>query len=166
MSVVNDSGSISSEDWNTIIQSEFQQFGEYEPAIGPNFRTTADFVFDALQGKSRPDTPMAPIQAWECRIGGSRFFVPPTSISVTQTFQTGSAGAALRQQSPVRFNSGHSETIVNMSLYFPTHDTIWGFEGNSLDINFDTAWDSIIDRYMSSLRGLITQFKYSSYSPS
>lgn len=150
----------------TVDSTTIKAFGpQFEPAFGPGFKTTADLLNDQLVSNSRPNNPMEQVQPWECRVGGSKFFVPPINIRVAQTFRASDRGGAIRQQTPVRFNTGHSETIIAMTLYFPTDDTIWGFDGSTLTINFDNESDAVIDRYMSSLRGLVTQFKYSPILP-
>lgn len=123
----------------------------------------------------RADNPPSPVMPWEMRIGCARFSVPPINVKVSQTFQVGSlSGGVIRQQSAPKFNSGHSETVVSMTLYFPTHESIFGLWGKDLTegagsktINFDdTATDDEeIDHFLSSLRGLITQFKYAPFLP-
>lgn len=158
--------SSSAADAQAVISAQVQAFGSsFQPAIGPGYKTTQEYLTEEIDGASRPYSPMGLVQPWECRIGGSRFYVPPIAINVSTNYATGSAGAALRQQAPVRFNSGHSETVINMTLYFPTHDTIWGFSGDSITIDFDNGPDDVIDTYMSSLRGLITEFKYTPILP-
>jgi len=149
-------------------------------------------IFLRNNGKFREDTGPALTKPYQCRIGGSTFFVPPTSISVHQGFTAGSlSGGTLRQQNSSKTNLGHSETSITVSLYFPNHETIWGFKGDTArDIDFFN-WDPnpiirkdlsgpagdkyqtvrslvpdyVIDSYLSSLRGLITQFKYSPILP-
>lgn len=135
--------------------------GKFKPFI----RFPAFEVNNALKSIDRKNTEPPPIEAWECRIGGSRFIVPPINISVNQQFKAGSMGGGLRQSSSPKFNSGHSETMISMTLYFPNHESIWGFEGLATSIDFDNAEDSVIDRFMSSLRGLIAQFKYAPFLP-
>lgn len=147
-------------------KQQFKVMGnDLEPAMGEGFLNTTKKLEKALHSYFREDTPPSPIEAWECRIGGSKFFVPPTSIAVHQQWKTGSLGGAIRQSTSVKFNSGHSETAIVMRLFFPTHETIWGFDGNTMTLNFDTDDDAIIDKYMSSLRGLVTQFKYAPFLP-
>ena len=145
---------------------QFKVMGEdLEPAMGEFYLNTTRKLAQALENYYRSDVPMAPIQAWECRIGASRFFIPPTSIGVSQKWRTGSMGGAIRQSTSVKFNSGHADTIITMRLYFPTAETIWGFDGERLEIDFDSDNESIIDTYASSLRGLITQFRYAPFLP-
>jgi hypothetical protein len=133
-------------------------------------------------GKFRKDELPKPLQKWQCRVGASTFYVPPTSINVTQVFQTSSlGGAAIRQPNSPKMNMGHSETMVEMTIYFPTHESIWGFDGDSASLDFQN-WDPLtntdsdesettgmtdkeIDKYLSSLRGLVTQFKYTPFLP-
>lgn len=141
-------------------------------------------------GKFRQDTPPPAIARWQCRIGAATFLVPPTNINVSQSFYSGSiTGGAIRQPNSPKTNLGHSDTNITMSLIFPNHESIWGFKGDkkNLDIfNWDPnpvvredipdvlgnkqvpgvdVPDSVIDYYLSSLRGLITQFKYSPILP-
>ena len=121
----------------------------------------------------RPDNGPATTFPWEMRIGAARFFVPPVDVKVSQHFGVGSlSGGALRQATSPKFNSGHSETAIQVTLYFPTAESIWGIKDadkKSLkDLNFDdikVSSDEDIDFYLSSLRGLITQFKYAPFLP-
>lgn len=131
-------------------------------------------------GRRRNDNPPAQLAHWQCRIGASTFYVPPTSISVSQTMTASSlAGAAIRQPNSPKMNMGHSETMISMTLYFPTHESIWGFDGDRAEWSFN-EWDpesnafveannpvsdKIIDKYLSSLRGLVTQFRYTPFVP-
>lgn len=139
-------------------------------------------------GKFRDDTAPAAIAPWQMRIGGSTFLVPPLSVSVSQEFHTTSlTGGAIRQQNSPKTNIGHSDTNITVNLVFPTHESIWGFKGTSADLDFynwdpepftikspvlgqsrvagNTVPDEVIDYYLSSLRGLITEFKYSPILP-
>jgi len=119
-----------------------------------------------------------PVFPWECRIGASRFVVPPLNINVSQQGRAGSlTGGALRQQIAPKFNSGHSETMITMTLYFPNQESIWGgdmdatsfldsSDGEKIDINFDADGnEEEVDRFLSSLRGLVAQFKYAPFLP-
>lgn len=149
----------------------------------------ADYVLNR-PGKFRQDTAPTPLARWECRVGASKFLVPPTSINVSQSFQTGSlTGGAIRQSTSPKTNLGHSDTTITMQLIFPTHESIWGFKGDRADLdifNWDPSPvmrddipgvlgqaqvpsadvpDDVIDYYLSSMRGLITQFKYSPILP-
>ena len=138
--------------------------------LATNFLDTQSRVNDALRGTFREDTSPEPALPWELRIGSSRFSVPPINIDVSQSFRVGSlSGGALRQQSAPKFNSGHKETMITMTLYFPTHESIWGVydESGVTQIDFDNpdTSDAEIDRFLSSLRGLITQFKYAPFLP-
>lgn len=171
------------------LQETFEAFGEeFEPAFG--YTDTHERV-EAAFGESRDNVPPEAVNPWECRIGGSKFFIPPLSIEVSQVSKSGSlSGAALRQQSSPKFNTGHSETVINMTLYFASYEEIFGFEDEVFRINFDNApadlsgegWhpmdrklfnlgpkavedDKGIDRFLSSLRGLIAQFKYAPFLP-
>ena len=85
-------------------------------------------------GKFRDDQPPAQIAPYQCRIGASTFFVPPTSISVHQAFTSGSlTNGVLRAPNSPKMNLGHSQTEITMTLYFPNHETIWGFNGSKAE---------------------------------
>lgn len=157
-------------DPQAVVDAIFSVFGKsggvFTPAFGPDFENTATKLVSALQQNSRANVPPRPVQVWECRIGLTKLMVPPININVTNQFRTGSlAQGVLRQNTPPKFNSGHSETRISMTLYFPTHESIWGFDGDRLEIDFNNADDDVIDTYLSSLRGLITQFKYAPFLP-
>jgi endonuclease YncB( thermonuclease family) len=137
----------------------------FGPLYEPYVTTTEYDVLDYLKRFSREDTPPPGVNVWECRIGLSKFVVPPLNINVSKVFRAGAIGNALRQQSSPKFNSGHSETMISMTIYFPTHETIWGFEGDKLEVDFDKAPDHVIDSLASSLRGLVAQFKYAPFLP-
>jgi len=155
-------------------QEEFKNFGYridektgervyYEPAF--DFKATSERVKVAF-GKSRDNEKPEPIMPWEMRIGGSRFVVPPININVYQTFKAGSlSGGALRSNSSPKFNSGYSETTIDMTLYFPNQETIWGFEGDAIEVNFEKDDYQLVDRMLGSLRGLIAQFRYAPFLP-
>ena len=145
---------------------------EYMRAFGSGFKSAIggkNPLDDMLQFvKDREDDPAPePVNPWEMRIGAARFIVPPINIQVSQSFKSGSlTGGALRQQNSPKFNSGHSETAIAMTLYFPNHESIWGIgEADRLDIDFDKDDAVVVDRFISSLRGLITQFKYTPFLP-
>jgi hypothetical protein len=128
--------------------------------------TTRDKLGVWLQGHSRPDTTPASVLPWELRLGAARFSVPPINIDVSQGYHTGSlTGGVLRAKTSPKFNTGHMETMISMTLYFPTHETIWGFEGMESQFNWEEDTDDVIDEYLSSLRGLITQFRYAPILP-
>jgi len=121
----------------------------------------------------RPNNDPQPVQPWEMRIGGSKFFVPPIDVKVSQFFKTGSlTGGAIRQASSPKFNSGHSETAIQTTIYFPSLESIWGIitseEKPEVFLNFDDinkTSDKDVDYFLSSLRGLIAQFKYAPFLP-
>ena len=151
----------------TALAAEFSVFGDFfKPAFGSTFKTTAEYMADYMNTVSRDNSPPVSPNDWEMSIGACKFSVPPVNIQVSRSFQTGSmAGGAIRQIVPPKFNSGHSETTSGIKLYCPNQETIWGFDGPSLDIDFTKDSDGIVDRYLSSLRGLITAFRYSPILP-
>ena len=180
-------------------QDPYDLINEKLSAMGQGFTGYFDFLDTDKKlrnimlrpGKFREDFGPAQTMPYQCRIGGSTFFIPPTSITVHQGFKSGSlSGGVLRQPNSAKTNLGHSETSINMTLYFPNHEMIWGFKGDTgkdLDIfNWDPiptirkdtsqiadnvqvvkniVSDSVIDFYLASLRGLVTQFKYSPILP-
>lgn len=139
-----------------------KSFGEeFEPFL-PSDKTDLIAYMSTFE---RDNAPPPNVHPWECRIGLSRFLVPPINLSMTRTSQIANIGGGLRAGSTPKFNSGHSESVLSLTLYFPTHESIWGFEGTKAEIDFDHDSEEVIDRYMSSLRGLVTQFKYAPFLP-
>jgi hypothetical protein len=111
------------------------------------------------------------------RLGAANFYVPPISIDVNSQFKTGSlTGGAIRQKSSPKFNAGYKQTSVNLKLFFPNYEEIWGItiDGvkevkltNDFKIDFKVGGESEekIDKFLSSLRGLIAAFKYAPILP-
>lgn len=163
-------------------------FEHYFQALGEEMQSANDLVgtkdrIDENLPRERPNTPPEVVNAWECRIGGCKFYVPPLSISVDQVYKAGSvSGAALRQDKSPKFNTGHRETMITMRLYFPNYKSVFGYEAAAdqaknfvysnndiedaiFDIDFDNDDDGKIDEFLSSLRGLIAQFKFAPFLP-
>lgn len=141
----------------------FRQFGE-----GYTAAALVDDTDDRLRAiidsrvKRENEAPL-PVAPWECRIGLSRFFVPPINISVSRTNKVGSlTGSALRQPNSPKYNSGHTETVINMTLYFPNREEVFG-DGQTINFNKDDP--ATIDKFLSTFRGLIAQFKYAPFLP-
>ena len=111
------------------------------------------------------------------RLGAANFYVPPISIQVNSQFKTGSlTGGAIRQKSSPKFNAGYKQTSINLKLFFPNYEEIWGItiDGvkevkltNDFKIDFKVGGESEekIDKFLSSLRGLIAAFKYAPILP-
>ena len=120
-----------------------------------------------------PNTP----DNFHLRLGAANFYIPPVSIDVNSSFKTGSlTGAAIRQKNSPKFNSGYKETSIRMRLFFPNYEEIWGLSVDALSkidlndtfkIDFKNGGDSEIkiDKFLSSLRGLVAAFKYSPILP-
>jgi len=120
-----------------------------------------------------PNTP----DNFHLRLGAANFYVPPVSIDVNSNFKTGSlTGAAIRQKNSPKFNSGYKETSIRMRLFFPNYEEIWGLSVDALSkidlndtfkIDFKNGGDTEIkiDKFLSSLRGLVAAFKYSPILP-
>jgi hypothetical protein len=120
-----------------------------------------------------PNTP----DTFHLRLGAANFYIPPISIDVNSNFKTGSlTGAAIRQKNSPKFNSGYKETSIRMRLFFPNYEEIWGLSVDALSridlndtfkIDFKNGGDSEIkiDKFLSSLRGLVAAFKYSPILP-
>lgn len=133
----------------------------------PNELDSRKRVYEKVLKNRRENTPPLSVSAWQCRIGLARFLVPPTNVTVTNTYKTSSlTGGTIRQSTSAKFNSGHSETIIDMRLYFPSSEQVWGIGGERrMEIDFNNDDDPKIDRFFSSLRGLIIQFKYAPFLP-
>lgn len=161
------------EDPDTKFAEAFMSVFSKEPlTMAADFQNTAEKIKKAFDTEfNRPDTMPAATMPWEMRIGGSKFFVPPIDVKVSQHFKTGSlSGGAIRQPTSPKFNSGHSETAVQITLYFPNLESIWGLKGDEWTsvLNFDNVGESSdedVDYFLSSLRGLIAQFKYAPFLP-
>lgn len=129
-----------------------------------------------------PDSP----DIFHLRLGAANFYVPPVSININTQFKTGSlTGGALRQKNSPKFNTGHRETVIGMRLFFPNYQEIWGLSldpdtsislNEDFEIDFRYAEDESgnrilgdseekIDKFLSSLRGLVAAFKYSPILP-
>lgn len=162
----------------------FKSFGtdaNGKPAFKPvwaikNF-TTAQKMEEAIRKIGTPaNNPPASPDIFHLRIGAANFYVPPVSISVNTGFKTGSmSGGAIRQKASPKFNSGYKETTVNIRLYFPNYEEIWGLSiddaskivlDSSYKINFKNPEDEQkVDKFLSSLRGLVAAFKYAPILP-
>ena len=129
-----------------------------------------DFPFRENIPPRKPDM-------FHLRLGAANFYVPPISISVNSNFKTGSlTGGAIRQKNTPKFNAGYKETIISMRLFFPNYEEIWGLSiddaasislDESFKIDFKNGGDDEekIDKFLSSLRGLVAAFKYSPILP-
>jgi hypothetical protein len=124
----------------------------------------------------RANIPPRSPDIFHLRLGAANFYVPPVSINVNSAFKTGSlTGGAIRQKNTPKFNAGYKETTVAIRLFFPNYEEIWGISiKNASNINLATDDFAIdfsadnedkIDKFLSSLRGLIAAFKYSPIIP-
>ena len=167
-----------------IIDQMFRSFGVdetgkavFKPVWAIENFTTAQKIQRAIERIGTPqNTPPATPDIFHLRIGAANFYVPPVSISVSTGFKTGSlTGGALRQKASPKFSSGHRETTINLRLYFPNYEEIWGInidDGSSISVNSDFKIDfrdpkdeQKVDKFLSSLRGLVAAFKYSPILP-
>jgi len=161
--------------------------GQQEFQLANEFKTTQKRIDDVLaRSPFRRDVAPENPDIFHLRLGAANFYVPPVSIDVNTRFKTGSlVGGALRQKNSPKFNSGYRETVVTMRLFFPNYSEIWGIdlEPNSsinLNDNFEIDFrygedkygnqklgdsDKKIDKFLSSLRGLVAAFKYSPILP-
>lgn len=129
-----------------------------------------DFPFRANIPPKKPDI-------FHLRLGAANFYVPPISVTVNSAFKTGSlTGGAIRQRNTPKYNAGYKETTISLRLFFPNYEEIWGMSiddasninlKESFKIDFKSSGDSEekIDKFLSSLRGLIAAFKYSPILP-
>ena len=160
----------------------FKSFGldkDGEPVFKPAWTlvNTGIRIQKALeQFPFRANIPPRTPDIFHLRIGASNFYVPPVSINVDSNFRTGSlTGGAIRQKNTPKFNTGYKDTTVSIRLYFPNYEEIWGVSivdaGNidltkdNFNINFTSDTEEKIDKFLSSLRGLIATFKSSPIIP-
>src|SRR5690606_26454361 len=109
--------------------------GTFTWAGSTKFKDTGEMIEDVFREYERANTAPAFTLPWEMRIGATKFAVPPINVNVYQSFKAGSlSGGAIRQMNTPKFNSGRSETMVEVTLYFPNQESVWGFEGDSLTI--------------------------------
>ena len=141
-----------------------------------NFKNTAERIKEVL--KKSPYraniSPQSP-DIFHLRLGAANFYVPPLSININTSFKTGSlTGGALRQKNTPKFNSGYKETSITMRLFFPNYEEIWGISvedasriqlKDNFVIDFNSNSDKKIDKFLSSLRGIVAAFKYSPFLP-
>ena len=167
-----------------IMENMFKSFGTDEEGNSvfqpiwaiENFLTSQkiDKVIKEM-GWNTSNAPASP-DVFHLRLGASNFYVPPVSINVNTGFQTGSlTGGAIRQKASPKFNTGYKDTTINLKLYFPNYEEIWGITIDdatrvTLNSNFhidfkDPAHEQKIDKFLSSLRGLIASFKYAPIIP-
>jgi len=167
-----------------ILKEMFESFGKNKDGTAAfqaswamqNFMTGINLE-KAIKKIGLPsDTPPATPDVFHLRLGGANFYVPPVSISVNTAFKTGSlTGGAIRQKSSPKFNSGYRETTINLKLYFPNYEEIWGMSiddaskivlNSDFKLDFSTTGDEAkIDKFLSSLRGLVAAFKYAPILP-
>jgi hypothetical protein len=125
----------------------------------------------------RQNIPPAAPDIFHLRIGASNFYIPPINIDVQTQFKVSSLGeGALRQKNTPKFNAGYKHTAISMQLYFPNYEEIWGISideaskiklKDNFTIDFSGVGDSDakIDKFLSSLRGLVAAFKYAPFLP-
>jgi len=167
----------------TFISSLEQAFGTVDGKTifehASRFNNTQKRIEEVLKNSPyraniAPESP----DIFHLRLGAANFFVPPLSIDVNTSFRTGSlTGAALRQKNTPKFNSGYKETTISMRLFFPNYEEIWGITiddaseivlRDNFEIDFkkgSKTSEAKIDKFLSSLRGLVAAFKYSPFLP-
>lgn len=110
------------------------------------------------------------------RLGAANFYVPPIKIDVGTTFKISSLGEqGLRQRTSAKYNAGYKHVQISMKLYFPNYEEIWGISikdaskinlKDNYKIDFKQAGnEDEIDKFLSSLRGMVAAFKYSPIIP-
>ena len=162
------------------LESAFGVNASGEPIFTLAFKidNTAQKIRKAIeQFPYRENIPPKKPDNFHLRLGAANFYVPPVSISVNSVFKTGSlTGGAIRQKNSPKFNAGYKETTISLRLFFPNYEEIWGLDiddaanihlDQSFKIDFKNGGDSEakIDKFLSSLRGLIAAFKYSPILP-
>jgi len=167
-----------------IITEMFRSFGTdkdgkavFKPVWAVDNFITAQKIEQAIKKIGFPTgTPPVSPDVFHLRIGASNFYVPPLSISVNTGYKTGSlTGGAIRQKASPKFNSGYKETSIAIKLFFPNYEEIWGISAqdaatmnlrSNIKIDFLNKKDQQrIDKFLSSLRGLIAAFKYAPILP-
>lgn len=125
----------------------------------------------------RQNIPPAAPDIFHLRIGASNFYIPPINIDVQTQFKVSSLGeGALRQKNTPKFNAGYRHTTISMQLYFPNYEEIWGIsideaskirlkDNFTLDFSGTGDNEEKIDKFLSSLRGLVAAFKYAPFLP-
>lgn len=132
-------------------------------------RALEDFPF-------RENIPPKTPDIFHFRLGAANFYVPPVSVNVSSQFKTGSlTSGAIRQKNSPKFNAGYKETTINVKLFFPNYEEIWGLSidgikditlNKDFKIDFKEAGnEEKIDKFLSSLRGLVAAFKYAPILP-
>lgn len=146
--------------------------------LAANYENTAKKMKAALDSSPYRENiqPTSP-DIFHLRLGASNFYVPPLTIDINTYFKTGSlTGGALRQKNSPKFNAGYKETSIRIKLFFPNYEEIWGIsiddaskitlnDNFQIDFGVDGSSNEKIDKFLSSLRGLIAAFKYSPFLP-
>ncbi len=153
-------------------ESVFELASNFQERIGTTSKKIAEVLTNSpYRPNSSPETP----DIFHLRLGAANFYVPPLSININAAFKTGSlTGGALRQRNTPKFNSGYKETSITMRLFFPNYEEIWGIsiedasrirlkDNFVIDFSSDGDSDKKIDKFLSSLRGIIAAFKYSPF---
>ena len=169
---------------NQIMENMFKAFGTdeegnsvFQPIWAVENFLTAQKIDKVIKdmGWNASNAPASP-DIFHLRLGASNFYVPPISINVNTGFQTGSlTGGAIRQKASPKFNTGYRDTTISLKLYFPNYEEIRGITIDdatriSLNSNFhidfkDPEHEQKIDKFLSSLRGLVASFKYAPIIP-
>lgn len=138
---------------------------------------TGERIKNALnQFPFRENIPPKTPDIFHFRLGAANFYVPPISINVSSQFKTGSlTSGAIRQKNSPKFNAGYKETSISVKLFFPNYEEIWGLSidgikdvtlNKDFKIDFREAGnEEKIDKFLSSLRGLVAAFKYAPILP-
>ncbi|MFZ4104974.1 hypothetical protein [Flavobacterium sp.] len=120
--------------------------------------------------------PISP-DIFHLRLGAANFYIPPIGIDVQTQFKASSLGeGALRQKNSPKFNSGYKHTTINLQLFFPNYEEIWGIsikdaskislkDNFTIDFSGNGDNEEKIDKFLSSLRGLVAAFKYAPFLP-
>lgn len=149
----------------------------------PVFQAAWDLINTGQRIKSalekfpfRENIPPKTPDIFHLRLGASNFYVPPVAININSQFKTGSlTGGALRQKNSPKFNAGYKETTIGLKLFFPNYEEIWGLSIDGVrDFTIDKDFkidfrqsgnEDQIDKFLSSLRGLVAAFKYAPILP-
>jgi hypothetical protein len=167
-----------------IVEEMFKSFGvdkdgkaAFKPIWAAENFITAMQIEETIRKVGWPSgrPPQSP-DSFHLRLGAANFYVPPISVSVNTGFKAGSlTGGAIRQKASPKFNAGYKDTTVSLKLFFPNYEEIWGITAqdaakmnlkSNINIDFSDPKQEIrVDKFLSSLRGLIAAFKYAPILP-
>jgi len=118
---------------------------------------TEDYENMRIDDRNRLDEQMGfdPYNQFKLRIGDCMFLVPPLSIHV-DTQASNVRLQTLRSKSSMQIQSGYSDTVITIDLFFPNLESVNGYE---------MPGPKGMTYYRNGLRPLIAQFKRAPFLP-